>query len=153
MYPHPLLRSLVVLALASRLGPWALPSAQAKPFRALLVSSGDNDSVLLYDAKNGKFRDTFASGGGLDDPEGLAFGPDGHLYVTSRSNAVLRYNGKKGAFIDIFASGGGLEDPAGLVFGPDGNLYRRRLLRVPGDRDGPPCAGRGGTEVGAPWRT
>ena len=122
MYPHPLLRFLVVLALAS-IGPWALPSAQAKPFRALLVSSGENDSVLLYDAKKGKFIETFASGGGLDDPEGLAFGPDGHLYVTSRSNAVLRYDGKTGAFIDIFASGGGLEDPAGLVFGADGNLY------------------------------
>jgi len=52
----------------------------------------------------------------LHPPPGL--GPDGNLYVTSRSNAVLRYDGKTGAFLDVFASGGGLEDPAGLVFGP-----------------------------------
>jgi glucose/arabinose dehydrogenase len=125
-----ILRYLVILAVAST---GALPSAQAEPraapsralgvLRTLLVSSGENDSVLRYDATSGAFIDIFASGGGLDDPEGLALGPDGHLYVTSRSNAVLRYHGTTGAFIDIFASGGGLADPAGLVFGPDGNLY------------------------------
>ncbi len=64
----------------------------------------------------------FASGG-LDQPIGLVFGPDGNLYVTSAvTDNVLRYNGTTGAFIDTFASGG-LNGPLGLVFGPDGNLY------------------------------
>ena len=90
---------------------------------ALLVSNGDTDTILSFDASTGAFLGTFASGGGLDDPEGLTFGPDGNLYVTSRTNNVLRYSGTTGAFLDVFASGGGLEDPAGLVFGPDGNLY------------------------------
>src|SRR6188474_100043 len=107
--------TLLILAVAA-LSP--LPGAQAA---VLLVSSGDTNSVLAYDATTGEFIRTFASGGGLEEPEGLTIGPDGNLYVTSRSNEVLRYNGTTGAFLGVFASG--VEDPAGLVFGPDGNLY------------------------------
>jgi streptogramin lyase len=109
-----------MLALAC-VAPCTIPRANAVP--VLLVSSGDNDAVLRYNATTGAFIDVFASGGGLDDPEGLAIGPDGNLYVTSRSNEVLRYDGVTGAFLGVFASGGGLEDPAGLVFGADGRLY------------------------------
>ena len=74
----------------------------------------------------GDFIDVFASGSGLDAPNGLVFGPDGNLYVSSaNTDQVLRYNGNTGAFIDVFVSAGsgGLAAPIGLVFGPDGNLY------------------------------
>ena len=76
----------------------------------------------------GSFLETFvASGsGGLDAPVDLAFGPDGHLYVTSfGGDAVLRYSGSTGAFLGTFvASGsGGLDSPEFLTFGPDNNLY------------------------------
>jgi WD40 repeat protein len=57
---------------------------------------------------------------------GLAFGPDGHLYVSSVStDTVLRYDGRTGAFIDEFVSAGsgGLDQPVGLAFAPDGRLY------------------------------
>jgi DNA-binding beta-propeller fold protein YncE len=67
---------------------------------------------------------TFASGGGLDRPWGMAFGPDGNLYVSSvGTDSVLRYRGTTGEFIDVFATGGGLNSPKGLAFGRDGNLY------------------------------
>src|ERR1035437_5447525 len=90
-----------------------------------VFSSGTN-SVLRYDGGTGAFLGTFASGGGLIQPYGIVFGPDGNLYVAgTHSSSVVRYNGVTGVFIDVFVppGSGGLAEPDGLVFGPDGNLY------------------------------
>ena len=87
-------------------------------------NSNRNSSVLRYDGQTGAFIDAFvpANSGGLDDPAGLAFGPDNNLYVNSNfSNSVLRYSGKTGAFIDAFVTSGsgGLSSPnIGLIFFP-----------------------------------
>ena len=108
------------LAASAFLGALCVPASAESVF----VSSGDTDSVLAYDAVTGEFQMTFASGGGLDEPEGVTFGPDGNFYVTSRSDEVLRYDGRTGAFLNVFASGNGLVDPAGLAFGgPDDDLF------------------------------
>ncbi len=107
------------------------------------MASANNDQVLRYNGATGAFIAAFASGGGLDSPTGLVFGPDGNLYVASgnsgkpapdapidlvlgpignlyvasaNNDQVLRYNGDTGAFIDVFASGGGLDEPVFLVF-------------------------------------
>jgi len=86
--------------------------------------SNQNSSVLRYDGQTGAFLDAFvpANNGGLDDPSGLAFGPDNNLYVNGNfSNSVLRYSGKTGAFIDAFvpSGSGGLNRPSiGLIFSP-----------------------------------
>ncbi len=85
--------------------------------------------VLRYDQSTGAFIEVFVSpgSGGLDNAQGLTFGPDGNLYVASfgGSRQILRYNGKTGDFIDVFVpSGSGrLGAPNDVTFGPDGNLY------------------------------
>src|SRR5947209_339168 len=68
------------------------PPAQASH---LLVSSGDG--VLRYAETTGAFIDSFVGpgSGGLARSQGLAFGPDGNLYVSSQeSQSVLRFDGK-----------------------------------------------------------
>ena len=93
------------------------------PNNNLFVSSpfGNPNAVLEYNGTTGAFITTFASGNGLIEPTGLAFGPDGNLYVNSaKSNQVLEFNGTTGAFIKVFASG--VMIPSGLAFG-NGNLY------------------------------
>lgn len=65
-----------------------------------------------------------ANSGGLTNPEQMAFGPNGNLFVTSYgTNQILEYDGKTGAFDTVFATGNGLKQPDGFVFGPDGTLY------------------------------
>lgn len=78
-----------------------------------------------YDGTTGAFIDIFASG--AQSARGVAFGPDGNLYVTNFGGGdILRFDGTTGAFIDQFVpvgSGGLSSLPRPLLFGPDGNLY------------------------------
>ena len=75
----------------------------------LFVSAASRNSIIRFDDSGNLLGDFVAPGaGGLTDPQGLAFGPDGHLYVSSHTgvagtNSVLRFNGFTGAFIDVFA--------------------------------------------------
>ncbi|MHC4947254.1 MAG: M12 family metallo-peptidase [Planctomycetota bacterium] len=91
----------------------------------LLVASRDTDSVLRYDGRTGASLGTFASGGGLVAPFGLALGPGGNLFVTGGDGRVIEFDGTTGAAVGPFvtlADNGGLTDPRGLLFKPDGNL-------------------------------
>jgi len=82
---------------------------------------------------------------------GMAFGPDGNLYLTDpEDNSIHRYQGpfgeNPGDFIDTFvaSSSGGLADPQTLRFGTDGDIYvvsgnsRDRILHFQGPLGGQP---------------
>ena len=64
--------------------------------------------------------------GGLDQPTGSTFGPDGNFYVASNgTNEILRYDGLTGEFMDVFvtAGSGNLSGPREILFGPGGYLF------------------------------
>ena len=97
------------------------------PATVLMGNTRGKNVVSLNSSTGAYLGDFIAAGsGGLTDPDGLTFGPDGHFYVSSGTNTsgqILRYHGKTGAFIDVFAQGNGMKRPYGNAFGPDGHLY------------------------------
>ncbi|MBT8486681.1 MAG: hypothetical protein HKO59_04295 [Phycisphaerales bacterium] len=118
-----------------------------------LYLAAQSDQVLKLDPNAGGVVERFVwddpdipgdETGGLSWAHGIAFGPDGNLYVaSSNNNRILRYDGVTGDFIDAFVSGSGApEFPIGIAFGPDGNLYvcafaTSRLLRYSGKTGAP----------------
>src|ERR1043165_6261097 len=104
----------------------------------LLVSSFNNGRVYRFNEHTGQPVDTFVpnTNGLLNLPHGLAFGPDGNLYVASAGNdSVLRYHGTNGGFLNAFISlgTGGLDYPVWLEFRGD-SLYVSSQLNNQGLR-------------------
>lgn len=105
-------------------------------------------SVKRFDGATGDpigTAGTFATNDGLVFPHGLAFGPDGNLYVASETDSILKFSGA-GAFIGEFIAAGaggepfleGLKAPKGIAFAPDGSFFAvsngspQRLLKFNG---------------------
>ncbi|HWI47711.1 MAG TPA: hypothetical protein VNU45_05740, partial [Rummeliibacillus sp.] len=100
-------------------------------------------SVLRFNLKTGKFLGAFIESNAVNDlnrPEGLVFGPDGNLYITSfrrdenDTDKILIFEGKTGKFlnkIDLDVVGHPRAFAQALLFGPDGKLF------VPITGDGP----------------
>ncbi|MBL8885962.1 MAG: NHL repeat-containing protein [Phycisphaerales bacterium] len=92
----------------------------------LLVSSRFSNNVLRYDRQSGAFKGVFASGNGLANPNGIAYGPDGNLYVgLGDTGRIMKFQGQTGAYLGNFVNSNvaGFSGCRGMVFGPDGHLY------------------------------
>ncbi len=93
----------------------------------IYVSDTATDAVHRFHGRTFASMGVFVPSGsaGLNDPQGLCFGPDGDLFVTSAGGdtpKVLRFNGTTGAFVSYFVAAGA-PMPGGITFGSDGNLY------------------------------
>jgi Concanavalin A-like lectin/glucanases superfamily/PKD domain/Matrixin len=96
----------------------------------LYVVSANTNQVLRYSGTTGaplpapgQSGAVFvaAGSGGLSFGDGMAFGPDGNLYVASlNTRNILRYNGTTGAFLNVLisAGSGGAGTPSDLIFMP-----------------------------------
>jgi glucose/arabinose dehydrogenase len=93
----------------------------------LFVGSQITAQVLWYDdttgapVGSGVFVPTGSAG--LGGPGGLAFGPNGNLFVASPGQGVLEFNGTTGAPVGSGVFVPGLNNPFDLAFGPNGNLF------------------------------
>ena len=65
---------------------------------ALLVGARNADAILAIDPSSGMVNTLIASkAGGLNAPAGMAFGPDGKLYVASREGKqIIRFDAQTG---------------------------------------------------------
>jgi len=101
---------------------------------SLQPSLSVSDTTIVEGDSSVRYLGNFISqSGGLYDPYSLIYGPDGHLYVSTRHNSsILRYDsvtgapmpapGKPGAEF-VSPGEGGLSQARGIGFGPDGHLY------------------------------
>ncbi len=99
--------------------------------RRLYVSESRKHRILVFDADSGKLLREFGKvgigEGEFNHPQGLAFGPDGQLYVVDSLNSRIQVFDFDGSFIASFGERGDrlwqLESPKDLAFDSDGNLY------------------------------
>ncbi|MCB1800065.1 MAG: hypothetical protein KDI82_00105 [Gammaproteobacteria bacterium] len=93
----------------------------------LFVSSWLTHQVLMFDKNTGESLGAFVDvdattglgEGGLVNPRGIVFGPEGNLYVNSSgTDETLVYDGESGEYLGVFldTAAHGIHVPCGVVF-------------------------------------
>ena len=84
---------------------------------------GPTGQVFRYNGATGTFMGSIYLGTSVT-VRGMAFGPDGLLYVADAGNQrIVQVNVSSGTSTGTFVSGPQLGNPESVAFGPDGNLY------------------------------
>jgi WD40 repeat protein len=105
----------------------ACPLDFTDPFDVLSDSAGEvyvscrpTDGVRRFDEVGVAVSFVIPGSGGLSDPRGLDFGPNGNMFVASLTGEILEYDGTTGSFVGVFVdatgNGGGPIDPYGISF-------------------------------------
>src|SRR5262249_41202897 len=81
---------------------------------------GANSGVFRF-SPDGQHRTIFAAGIDLN-PRGLAFDPEGNLYVANQHGHTVQRYSPEGIWLGAFANVG-LRDPFALAFDAGGDLY------------------------------
>ncbi len=97
----------------------------------LYVSEPTAHRILVFELASGKLLRQFGRNGvgegEFNHPQGLAFGPDGRLFVVDSLNARIQVFDPEGNFLAKFGERGDqawqLESPKDLAFDSEGHLY------------------------------
>ena len=132
----------VAVAMAENLHPVANPAvdAEGNVYTTLSGSRGQETPVSVFriaPSTEGVIHELRPFARGIMNATGLAFGPDGVLYVSSRADGIVYQVGTSGVS-KVYAEGLGIA--TGLAFDPAGDLYV-------GDRSGTIFKIRGGGEA------
>ncbi len=115
----------IALALVVWLGADSIVVAQSSgPY--MFVSSSQGHSIQRFDAQTGAFVDNFVppGSGGLNSPQEIIFGPDGHVYITGFGNPrIKKYDRDSGQYLGDFTQNYTLRQPTKTIFHTDSLIY------------------------------
>ena len=119
------LRVNIAVAMAENLHPVANPAVDVdgSVYTTLSGSRGQETPVSIFriaPSPEGVIHELRPYARGILNPSGLAFGPDGLLYVSSRADGIV-YQVGSGGVSKVYAEGLGIA--TGIAFDPAGDLY------------------------------
>lgn len=88
----------------------------------IYLADSSGGVIRRYDGTNGASKGTFVSNAQLAFPDGMAFGPNGNLFVTAggfQGQEILEFDGGTGAFVKVFADNLQLAGPFDLAVRED----------------------------------
>lgn len=101
------------------------------PDENLYVTDAWTSSIWRYNGSTGDFIDIFvpSGSGGLGEPHGLAFSPDGGALMVSGdlNSDILKFSATTGMFQGTFTASDA-QGSGQIAFGPDGHLYAARTF-------------------------